>query len=788
MQISRPVLLVLAAMAAFGMMALFTREANAPVLTVAAWRAILVAVAFGVWAYAREGGASALRPDRKTLRLAVPYGIALAVASSTFVGGYAMTTVANTIFLHNLAPVVVFPLAWWLHKERPDASAIAGAGVALLGVAMLSGVSLFHFAHFTNPRFLMGDLLALASAAGYAAVLVLTRATRQAGLPLLGTLFVAWVVAAILVSVVALLFGTLSISAGALLWVLGLALLCTNLPFYLLSQGMKEVPAGMASLLSMAEVVFATLLGVLLYREQLAPIGWMGGILVTIGIIYPFYRPSPAASAPGEAVLPLSDPATALRRWLRLSICLLLLNVGAFLAIFHGLGVGALLSWLGAAGLIRLGPPALIQLLDGQLAPLTRWVPALLASVLIVGVLFRGGWSSGAPGLLAAAVAFAALLGDIVLSGGESAPDADDASPLRMGLILLAASQLAGLAGHPAGIWLLVAAAAFAAVTAWSTLSGAVRGGDQWWREGRDLDGLAARLQRPLPLCGAALLIWLLGGVSQVPAGHHAVIERLGAALSEPARAGLLVRLPPPVERINLVDVSQVRRLEIVTSNTPLLCGDQSMVSLSASLHYTVTDAHQYLYAAIDPDAVLQDEARAALTSVIGRLPQNAVLTDQRASVEAAVLELTRARVSLAGLGVAPAALHLTTVAVPAPVMDAFLDVISADEERSTLINQAEAYAASLLPEALGEAAAMHQEALGAVDLIKADGIGWVAVFTALSEGGAAAPGLTRHRLRQEDMARSLADRPLVLVPPGLDVWSGGSAPALPDNGSTDAK
>ena len=40
-------------MAAFGMMALFTREANAPVLTVAAWRAILVAAAFGVWAYPR---------------------------------------------------------------------------------------------------------------------------------------------------------------------------------------------------------------------------------------------------------------------------------------------------------------------------------------------------------------------------------------------------------------------------------------------------------------------------------------------------------------------------------------------------------------------------------------------------------------------------------------------------------------------------------------------------------------------------------------------------------------
>lgn len=767
-------------MAAFGLMALFTREANAPILTVAAWRAILVAGVFGAWTLAREG-AAALRPDRETLRIAVPYGVALAIASTTFVGGYAMTTVANTIFLHNLAPAVAFPLAWWLFRERPDPSAVAGAGIALLGVAMLSGVSLFHFAHFTNPRFLIGDLLALASAVGYAAVLIATRAARQANTPLLGTLFVAWSVAAVLVSAVALGFGTLAISPGALLWVLGLAVLCTNLPFYLLNQGMKDVSAGLASLLSMAEVVFATLLGVLLYREQLAPIGWLGGALVAFGILYPFFSPTTAPSpiAEGDAPLPLSDPATLQRRWGRLGVCLFLLNAGAVLALLRGYGAGALVAWIGAAGLLRLGPPALLALLDGRFASALRWISGALAALLAVGLIFRGGWSAGAPGLPIAAVSVAALLADVALGREEDAADADDAAPLRAALGLVAAAQLAGLAAHPAATWLLVGAAGCAVVAAWSTLAGAARGGAGWWASARDLDRVTAAVQRPVPAAGLALGLWWLGGISIVPAGHQAVIERFGAALPAPAGAGLLVRLPPPIEQVQPVDVTQLRRLEIVAPGATLLCGDQSMVSLSATLHYTVTDAHRYLYGAVDPDAALRDAAQAALTSVIGRLPQDTVLTDGRAEVEAAVLALTAARVDADGLGVAPAALHLTSVAVPPPVMDAFLDVISADEERNTLINQAEAYAAAVIPEALGEAAAIHQRALGEADLLLAEAQGWTAIHAALSAGSAEAPALGRHRLRQEAMAQRLGEQALVLAPASVSIWLGGAPPTM---------
>ena len=127
----RQILMVLGAMFAFSMMAFFTRGAQAHILGVAAWRAVFVTVVFAILAIGMEGGIPALKPDKTTAKLGAWLGVALAIASSTFVGGYAFTTVANTIFLHNLAPVVVFPLAWWLYKERAQSGALTGAGIAL---------------------------------------------------------------------------------------------------------------------------------------------------------------------------------------------------------------------------------------------------------------------------------------------------------------------------------------------------------------------------------------------------------------------------------------------------------------------------------------------------------------------------------------------------------------------------------------------------------------------------------------------------------------------------------
>ncbi len=756
-------MLALGAFFAFSLMPVFTRAADAPVITIAAWRAVLVALVFGAWAFWKEGGSAALVPQGAARKLGVLYGLALALASSTFVAGYAFTTAANTIFLHNLAPAVAFPLAWWAFRERPSATALTGAAVAVLGVGLLSGVSLFQFSHMASTRFLLGDFLAFVSAIGYAAVLVCTRATRRADTPILGTLWVAWVVAATVLCVVALATDGLAISGVALAWVLGLAVVSTNVPFWLLNLSMREIGAGLAAVLSLSEVVFVTLLGVALYGENLAPIGWMGGVLVTVGVLYPLLVRDDVSGAASGARLP---PETLGRRWSRLGLGLLLVNVGAALALIEGLGAGALLAWGGLACFARLGAGPLSDLLGGRFAGAVRWALGALAVVVLAGLGLRGGWDDPSGSLVAATLAGVAWLASGRLAAGEG--EDRDARPLgRLGLAAFVVGQILAVGQHPAGVWLQLVAALAWGVEAWGVVLGAVRGAapSALDRLGDHLSGRWA--------WGAVGVAWLLGGVVAVPPGHHAVVERFGAPLPEAADAGLLVRLPPPLERVRLVDTAGVRSSVLTSGDTPLLCGDQSMVAVSASVHWIVADPHAWLYGAAEPERTLTTAGRSALVDALARRTHDEVLTVGRAALGDELVARAQTAADHAGLGIRVQDVHLASASVPAQVTAAFLDVISADEERSRSVNLAEAYATDVLPRARGDALALLEQAQGDAIALAARAEASAERVVAIADGGAAAPELTRRRLRLEARVESVGS--VVVAPVGVQIWLGGS-------------
>ncbi|MDP2311250.1 MAG: EamA family transporter [Pseudomonadota bacterium] len=771
--------LVLAATFAFALMAVFTRGAAAPILAVAAWRAVFVALVFAGWSLAAGGvrtgaGAAKLVPDRATLRLGAVYGIALAVASSTFVAGYSLTTVANTIFFHSLSPLAVFPLAWWLFKEQPSSRALAGTGIAVLGVALLSGASIFRFTHYADPRFLAGDILAFVSALGYGAVLVATRAARTRDTPILPLLTVAWSVAAVLLCFVALAFGTLALPLSAVPWVLGLAILCTNIPFYLLNLAMVRLPAGMTSLVSMAEVVFATLLGLAIYGESLAPIGFIGGGLVALGIAYPFFAGSDTGdAAPIGALKDVTQPV----RWSRLGLRLVLFNVGAGLVLVTGDDAGALLVWVALVSAIRLGRAPAAELVSARAGQAVRWGVAALAGAVGFGLAVRGGWDVTAPTLGGALVALVVWLADRALVPREDLADLDT-DPLASAALLTAAVGI-GLAAvaHPMGPWMLRASALLVALAALGVFVAALRDADPRGVQG--LDTVPAWFGQPRRLAVIAVIVLATGGLRAVPAGHVAVIERFGAPLPDPAPAGLLLRFPPPIETITLVDVASVRSIELTGGpggfeDTSLLTGDQSLVTAHVTLYYTVSGPLAYALRSSDPAAALGALGRGAVAESVARLPLDSVLTTGRREVEERVAVTTQAGADRVGLGVSIVAVQLSKVAVPPSVQASFLDVISAEEHKRGLVNSAEAYAAQVVPKARGDAAAVLEHAAGDAAGRTADAEGASAWIAGVSAGGASAPTLTRTRLWRERIAAALDHTPLVLVPRSIRVWIGG--------------
>ncbi len=771
----RDLLLVLGAMFAFSLMALFTRAAGASVLGIAAWRAIFVALVFVGMAAMREGPTVLVRPSPDTMKLGSILGVALALASSTFVGGYAFTTVANTIFLHNLAPVVVFPLAWWLFRERPRPAAVTGAGIALVGVAMLTGVSLFQVAHFANPRFLLGDGLALASAAGYGAVLVYTRATRQAQTPILSTLALAWTVAAVLLGLVAVVMGEIWISGTALLWTFGLAVICTNLPFYLLNLGMRRVGAGLAAVLSLSEVVFATVLGVVVYGEHLTPAGWVGGLLAALGVTYAVTTTD--ADTEGISADTLGRP-TVPRRLARLGLGLLALNAGAICALLGKPGAGELLAWAGLATLARLGPAVAAPGLPAKVSAPLSMLAGLVGTAIVVAAFSRGlpDPGTGSPYLLL--IGLVVLVGDRWLTAGEAEPDRDHHRLYTTGLGLFLAAQVFALVEHGASSILATGSLLSLATSGVITASAGLRGllSDPRGRATlQRFDGPLQTLHRPRWVGAGLVVAWLFGGVHTVPTGHVAIIERFGEP-APPSPTGLLITLPPPVDRVEQVDVARIRRTSIIDAGTPLLCGDQSMVTVEASIHYRVKAPLEFAYTVQDPETALTALARNALLESVASRTHDAVLTSGRSTLEADVLAATQAAADEANMGVMVLDVPVSTAAVPPSVTAAFLDVISADEERQTAINRAEAYAANILPRAGGDAVARIAQAHGTAADTLSKARAARAIQDALVVGGRAGRSLTHARIRWEGLESALSDRPIVLAPSSVSIWLGDTA------------
>jgi len=757
-------------MFAFSLMALFTRGSQANILGVSAWRAIFVAVVFAVSVVWSEGGTKALKPDAVTLRLGSWLGLALAVASSTFVGGYAFTTVANTIFLHNLAPIAVFPLAYWLYKERPGGAALMGAIVALFGVALLSGVSIFQVSHFASSRFLLGDFLAFVSAIGYAAVLVLTRMTRREQTPILGTLFVAWTVAALLLTLVAVLGGGFIVPAVSLLWILGLAVISTNIPFYLLNLGMRQVSAGMAAVLSLSEVLFATMLGVLVYGEYLAPIGWIGGALAGLGVLYAVtQRGRESEEIIEDEMLP--EPLRT-GRLVRAGLGLLLLNLGAVCAVAGGWSSAPLVALAGLAALARFGPGVAVLLLDGRFVSTVRWLGVALG-VLVAWAAFQwAGHVASAPSLMFGVVLVVFVLADAHWARKEP-QEIRDAWPLgRAALGLFAVGLIFSWMGHDLADLAIesanLALGLSGLVAAMTGLQGrgsasvpnvaAIENPVHSWTVGR----------RPWVIVAA---LWALGSFHAVPTGHVGIVERFGAPIEQTEGAGLVVRLPPPFEKITRVNVGAERQLMLDSAS--MLTGDQSMVSMSVALRYSVTNAKQYAYNVANPEQALGDLAQAALVEVVARQNQDALLTTGRVGVEDVLLSALQSSSDSAELGITVSAVHLKNVTVPAPVVSAFLDVISADEERQTTINQAEAYAADLIPRTRGEAVAAIVGAQGSAVQIDAKAQGYDAWFRAIHKNGLRSLSLTEARLAAESSERRLRRVRLIAAPSGVRVWLG---------------
>ena len=285
------------------------------------------------------------------------------------------------------------------------------------------------------------------------------------------------------------------------------------------------------------------------------------------------------------------------------------------------------------------------------------------------------------------------------------------------------------------------------------------------------------------PAAGALLLmIYLLSGTYTVSPGETAVVRRFGE-VNELAKPGLHYSWPAPIDRVDVVATDRIRRTQ--TPAIQMLTGDENLIAVQASLHYTVSDPAAFVLNVSDPKGLIKQAGAAALRQVVAQEGVDALLTVDKALVQERAAEVVQEFVDRNQAGLRIVGVQLLESSPPPEVSESFRDVASAREDQNTFVNEAIAYRNEVLPVARGDAEKIHNSAIAYAAEKIAVAAGEAAQFSARQQAYARAPAITRQRLFLEAAEQALPGARKFLLHPSVspettDLWIAGSGTVQP--------
>ncbi|MGF1593100.1 MAG: FtsH protease activity modulator HflK [Kiloniellaceae bacterium] len=293
-------------------------------------------------------------------------------------------------------------------------------------------------------------------------------------------------------------------------------------------------------------------------------------------------------------------------------------------------------------------------------------------------------------------------------------------------------------------------------------------------------------------LIGLALLIvWLFTGVYRVQTNEQGVVLRFGKWV-ETTEPGLNWHLPWPIETALTPSVTSVQQIDIgfvaagnertrsarrdIEEESLMLTGDQNIIDIDFTVQWKIADAGQYLFNIRDQEATVKIAAESAMREIIGRTDIQPALTEARGTVESEARILLQATLDEYEAGIEITELALQDVQPPGAVIDAFNDVLRAQQDRDRARNEADRYRNDILPRARGEALRVVQEAEAYKEQLENQADGEAQRFLSVYQAYRQNPDVTRQRMYLETMQEVLSRTDKVI----LDGQAGGGSGAIP--------
>lgn len=234
-------------------------------------------------------GRAALQVSRRDLGFMALIGMMMALYQVCYFAAIPMIGVSIAVLVTLCtAPVMVAVLSSVVLRERPNLTTLVALVCAISGTALLIGVD--NTGAGLSGQRLLGAMLALGSAFGYAVLTLIGRTLAPRHHPLVSTTY-GFASGALMLLLGALVSGlTLDyppVAWGLLLW---MGLVPTALGYVLFLSGMRTTPATVASIITLLEPLVSTVLAIWLFGERLGSLGVYGAVLLLAALVILYTR------------------------------------------------------------------------------------------------------------------------------------------------------------------------------------------------------------------------------------------------------------------------------------------------------------------------------------------------------------------------------------------------------------------------------------------------------------------------------------------------------------------
>jgi membrane protease subunit HflK len=275
-------------------------------------------------------------------------------------------------------------------------------------------------------------------------------------------------------------------------------------------------------------------------------------------------------------------------------------------------------------------------------------------------------------------------------------------------------------------------------------------------------------------IAAVVVLIWLGTGFFIVQEGQQAVITQFGRYKST-VGAGFNWRLPYPIQRHEMVFVTQIRSVDVGRDTviratglreSAMLTEDENIVEIKFAVQYRLNDARAWLFESKNPAETVVQAAETAVREVVGKMRMDSALAEERDQIGPRVRALMQTILDRYKVGVEVVGINLQQGGVrpPEQVQAAFDDVLKAGQERERAKNEAQAYANDVIPRARGAAARLKEESEAYKARIVAQAQGDAQRFKSILAEYQRAPQVTRDRMYLETMQQVYGNVTKVMV------------------------